>query len=322
MPKAYEGKEPYIFVSYSHRDQTEVMRYIDALQSKGYRIWFDGGIEAGSEWPEYIADHLDKSACLLAFISSDFVESKNCRREVNLAQELNKDLLNVYIEEVDLSLGMRMQLGLNQAIWKKNFESEAAFIEALAEAKIISRCKAAQTVKEPVAAAVQPEPQPIPVQPKPALEPENDPVPTVSKQEQTQLLQRSKRTGWIGSILELLYAPISLWLMYFLTDNSVNGWYFFFALIILHTTIALINKVSFNSVGKALDAANMKRDKLYDASLSVLLCTILSSVISVFGGIYVLYPDRFFLLNLLAALAFNIVPFIIAGGISLFLTDK
>lgn len=318
MPKAYEGKEPYIFVSYSHKDQTEVMRYIEALQSRGYRIWFDGGIEAGSEWPEYIADHLDRSACLLAFISPDFVESKNCRREVNLAQELNKDLLNVYIEEVDLSLGMRMQLGLNQAIWRKNFESEDAFTEALADAKIISPCKATQAVKEPAAAAVQPSP----VQPQPAAKPATDPAPTVSKDVQAQLHRRCQRAGWIGSILELLYAPISLWLMYLLTDSSVNGWILFFALILLHCILALINKVSFSAVQKALNGANMKRDKLYDASLPVLVCAVLSSVISVIGGIFVFQTGWFFLLNLAAALGLNILPFIIAGGISLFLVEK
>ena len=79
MPIAYEGSEPYIFVSYSHRDSDAVMTAIEALQKEGFRVWFDGGIEAGSEWPEYIASHLKNSACVLTFISNQFVDSHNCR---------------------------------------------------------------------------------------------------------------------------------------------------------------------------------------------------------------------------------------------------
>ena len=27
----------------------------------GFRIWYDEGIEAGTEWPEYIAEHLENA---------------------------------------------------------------------------------------------------------------------------------------------------------------------------------------------------------------------------------------------------------------------
>ena len=51
----YEGSEPYIFVSYAHKDAAMVMPLITGLQDRGFRVWFDAGIEAGTEWPEYIA---------------------------------------------------------------------------------------------------------------------------------------------------------------------------------------------------------------------------------------------------------------------------
>ena len=58
FPVAYEGTEPYIFISYSHKDSNVVFPAIRALQEAGYPVWYDAGIQAGSEWPEYIASHL------------------------------------------------------------------------------------------------------------------------------------------------------------------------------------------------------------------------------------------------------------------------
>lgn len=144
MPTAYEGNEPYIFVSYSHKDKDEVLRYVEALEKSGFRVWFDGGVEVGSEWPEYIANHLAESACVMAFVSKNFVDSENCRRELTLSQELKKGQLNIYIKHTtkeDLPMGMRLQLGLNQALFRENFDSDHAFLAELSKAKLIEGCR-------------------------------------------------------------------------------------------------------------------------------------------------------------------------------------
>jgi hypothetical protein len=49
MIPAYEGKEPYIFVSYAHKDSPAVFHIVEQLSARGYRIWYDEGIEPGSE---------------------------------------------------------------------------------------------------------------------------------------------------------------------------------------------------------------------------------------------------------------------------------
>ena len=41
----YSGSEPYIFVSYSHMDKDRVFGIIRLLQGRGYRVWFDEGID-------------------------------------------------------------------------------------------------------------------------------------------------------------------------------------------------------------------------------------------------------------------------------------
>ncbi|MDO5859411.1 hypothetical protein, partial [Methanobrevibacter sp.] len=41
---AYEGDEPYIFISYSHDDSDLVFPEIERFHNDGYNIWYDEGI--------------------------------------------------------------------------------------------------------------------------------------------------------------------------------------------------------------------------------------------------------------------------------------
>ncbi len=141
VKRVYEGKEPFVFISYSHKDTEKVIPIIEDLQEKGFRVWYDAGIEAGSEWPEYIAEHLFSCGCVIAFISESSVVSQNCKREINFAIDKNKPVLVVYLEEFELSLGMQMQLNTLQAIYYSGYSDENKFLEALAESKIIFSCK-------------------------------------------------------------------------------------------------------------------------------------------------------------------------------------
>ena len=135
-------KEPFIFVSYSHKDTQLVLPLINGLQERGFRVWYDAGIQAGTEWPEYIARKVYDCGCLLAIVTQNSAESPNCRREINFALELKKDLLSVYMIEPDeLSLGLRMQLNTLQAIFMKNSPDRETFLDTLAIAEILKPCK-------------------------------------------------------------------------------------------------------------------------------------------------------------------------------------
>ena len=92
-PIVYEGKEPYIFVSYAHRDSTAVFEVLTELQKRGYRLWYDDGIAPGSEWPEDIAQHLDAAAMVISFVTPNSMKSQNCRREINFSLTREKSFL-------------------------------------------------------------------------------------------------------------------------------------------------------------------------------------------------------------------------------------
>ena len=50
--KAYQGDEPYIFVSYAHEDSDAVYPEIEWLRDQGFNIWYDEGISPGASWRE------------------------------------------------------------------------------------------------------------------------------------------------------------------------------------------------------------------------------------------------------------------------------
>ncbi len=111
---------PYIFISYSHLDSDLVLPIVNRLRAEGYNLWYDIGIEAGSEWDENIARHIGKCSYFIAFVSKNYINSKNCKDELNYSRDLDKEQFLIYLEEVELPGGMAMRMNRIQAIyWNK-----------------------------------------------------------------------------------------------------------------------------------------------------------------------------------------------------------
>jgi hypothetical protein len=115
---AYTGKEPYIFISYSHIDEGQVYREIEALDERGCRIWYDVGIDPCSEWREEVARAITDSAMFIVFITRNSIQSRNVIKEINFAIDEMKPFLAVHLEEVSLPPGLRLTMGDIQALQK------------------------------------------------------------------------------------------------------------------------------------------------------------------------------------------------------------
>lgn len=135
-PIPYNGNEPFIFISYSHKDSEVVLPVIDKLSQNGYRIWYDDGIKPGSEWDEYIATKVNNCFYFIAFISDNYLNSENCKDELNFARDKdkNKNMLLVYLSDIELSAGMAMRLGRVQAIQAFNFSNLDEYYNKILEA--------------------------------------------------------------------------------------------------------------------------------------------------------------------------------------------
>ena len=136
----YEGDKPFIFISYAHDDSHIVMPIVESLQKEGFRVWYDEAIELGSEWPEYIAEHLKICSCCLAFITQNSLKSINCRQEINFAITHDRNPVAIYLEEVQLTPGMELRLGSIKAMYYTKFKDHEKFLYKLRTAKLLQPC--------------------------------------------------------------------------------------------------------------------------------------------------------------------------------------
>lgn len=139
--EAYNGYENYIFISYAHKDSALVLPIADELNSRGFRIWYDSGIEAGTEWPAYIEERIKSCCRVLVFLSENSTNSRNCRNEINYALMLEKEILIAYLEDTALLSGMELQLNSLQYIHRNRHATTESFVSSLAESELLQPCK-------------------------------------------------------------------------------------------------------------------------------------------------------------------------------------
>ena len=122
--EAYIGDEPFIFVSYSHKDGHLVFDEILRLDAGGYRIWYDEGIDPGNEWPDEIAAAINRSAFFLVYITANAVDSANVRNEINFALNRHKPFLAIHLTQTDLTPGLEMRMGDIQAVLRYRMNAD------------------------------------------------------------------------------------------------------------------------------------------------------------------------------------------------------
>jgi len=128
--EAYSGSRPYLFLSYSHKNMREVFSVIKKLAESRYRFWYVEGIEPGNEWPEEVGRALTGCQLFVVFMSPQAMESRNVRNEINLASSENKSIMVVNLQPVELSEGMKLQIGTVQFI-NKHEMGDDEFVDKL-----------------------------------------------------------------------------------------------------------------------------------------------------------------------------------------------
>ncbi|MBR7058659.1 MAG: toll/interleukin-1 receptor domain-containing protein, partial [Stomatobaculum sp.] len=101
--RPYEGTRPFLFISYAHKQSEAVVDTIRILHEKGYRLWYDEGIPAGSDWPANIAQHMQGCEKVVFFLSERAMESPNCFSEIRTAFRAGKPILVVRLENVEVT---------------------------------------------------------------------------------------------------------------------------------------------------------------------------------------------------------------------------
>lgn len=138
---SYSGNDSYAFISYAHLDENVVLPIIQHLQGEGYRVWYDEGIEAGTEWAKNIAEHLSGASCVIAFITNHYLKSEHCLDEIEHAKNKSIRTLVIYLEDVNPPEWFEMRHNRTQAIIFSQYCREEDFYKRLQEAHILDKCK-------------------------------------------------------------------------------------------------------------------------------------------------------------------------------------
>jgi len=157
MIRPYDGKEGYLFISYSHKDIDRVMPIVSRIHELGYNVWYDEGIDPGTEWADTIALHIEECSIFIAFLTRSFIESKNCLDELDYARDKGVKQILIYLEELELTRGLAMRTNRIQAFYKYRYPDEDSFYTRFNETDELKKLRRAkeETEKgtEPVQAA-------------------------------------------------------------------------------------------------------------------------------------------------------------------------
>jgi hypothetical protein len=124
---AYQGSEPFVFVSYAHEDADLVFQDIGYICDRGYRVWYDDGIHAGANWPDAIATAIEHCAAFVVFLSPAAVASVNTRNEINYALETKKPIVAVHLAQTPLPPGLKLRIGSTQALMRFQISTNAYY---------------------------------------------------------------------------------------------------------------------------------------------------------------------------------------------------
>lgn len=100
--EAYVGKEPYLFISYSHRDTREVYPILDALNEEKYRLWYDESCENGNDFRDELRTRIEKCEAVILFVSKASMSSPFCGMEIIVARENGKRLYPIYLDDSEI----------------------------------------------------------------------------------------------------------------------------------------------------------------------------------------------------------------------------
>lgn len=104
----YLGFEPtkaekYYFISYNSDDSERVTGLLSLLNEVGFPIWYDYGLEPGSdEWEAQLADRIGNCQAFVMLITKNlFLKKSYVKIEYKLAKRFNKKIYSVILEPID-----------------------------------------------------------------------------------------------------------------------------------------------------------------------------------------------------------------------------
>ena len=129
---------PYIYMSFANKDLPEVQKLIEKLKAMGFRVMYDNGIQAGSEWAEQ-PEKIKDCSCFLAILSENSVASQAVRSEIGFALSQGKKIVTVCLDDITLSPSMSFKLSIPNMISGKGDTDR--IVEEICKIDAVKACR-------------------------------------------------------------------------------------------------------------------------------------------------------------------------------------
>lgn len=93
-PFESDEEQPFVFISYSHKDREPVLKVIKNLYESGWRIWYDEGLTIGDSYDKTLEEHVKNCSAFLLFATENSAESRYIKdHEIPWAIQYNKPII-------------------------------------------------------------------------------------------------------------------------------------------------------------------------------------------------------------------------------------
>lgn len=154
-----------IFISYSRRDEDFIKQLYQALIDQGISTWYDReNIRVGNQWATEIVEGIRDCKVFVLSLSPDSAASPNVRKEVDLAQRYDKQIVPLIWRTTEIPVAMEYQLAgiqwieFNEKASEENFNQLIGVLQRLMGGSSMAEATTeAQIAKESSIPAVETE---------------------------------------------------------------------------------------------------------------------------------------------------------------------
>lgn len=139
---------PYVFISYSHKNNIQRAAVCNKLSENQIRYWFDDGLHSGDDWNMMIAESLRKASVCLLLLSEDSASSEYVKNELNFAMNHRIPIHVLLLEEFVFPSDIEMMLGRIQMVFFEEGYMEKLIRSFPPEVQIQNRGPAAEAIQE------------------------------------------------------------------------------------------------------------------------------------------------------------------------------
>ncbi len=143
----YNEEDPFVFISYCHRNEEQAFRVIRLLYENGYRVWYDNGLITGSQYNDVIARKIDACTGFFCLLTREYAQSENCSKELSYAiGDLHKPhVFPIYLQDpysVKKHLTPGNQMLLSDLHYDRLLpeESSEPLLQVLRQSKALQLC--------------------------------------------------------------------------------------------------------------------------------------------------------------------------------------